>query len=357
MTAQMTAPSPYGAPQTQECAAAAQLPTHRPVSHYLVARPDSRDMDAAREGLAGKRSETAGVRFARLERSICLFGDSIFSLIFQPRGLQYSQHAKLASAWRSSEMNETGRQRRARLPPRQVLTLVLHGVQLLLAITITALEAYALRYVVYRFLVFPLIIVISTLVTCSFLITSKLYRPKLESVFAVAVLQVCMLLFWIIDLALVIRVASIWRDPSCDVGTGYEYQCNPLKRRFSGRLVQRSASSNARHGGFLVALVILAVVEVIMWTISLGVLVFDTLKPRPNSLSRDEMTPPQMSTLNPGVVHLPTPEIAINPWDYPAQEPSRSAPEPILPDDSDDGDDGPCLYGPHSLGIQRVDKR
>lgn len=56
-------------------------------------------------------------------------------------------------------MNETGRQRRARLPPRQVLTLVLHGVQLLLAIAITALEAYALRYVVYRVLVFPLIIV------------------------------------------------------------------------------------------------------------------------------------------------------------------------------------------------------
>jgi hypothetical protein len=60
-------------------------------------------------------------------------------------------------------MNEPGRQRRAGLPPRQVLTLVLHGVQLLLAIAITALEAYALRYVVYRFLVFPLIIVSATL--------------------------------------------------------------------------------------------------------------------------------------------------------------------------------------------------
>jgi hypothetical protein len=209
-------------------------------------------------------------------------------------------------------------------------------------------------------------------VTCSFLITSKLYRPKLESVFVVAALQICMFLFWIIDLALVVNVASIWKDPTCNIGTGYEYQCDPLRRRFSGRLVERSVSTDARHGGFLVALVILAVVEVyvlagspsnyieltrcsIMWTISLGVLVFYTLKPRPNSSSRDEMTPPQMSTLNPGVVHLPTPEIVVNPWDYPAQEPCRSAPEPILPDDSDDGDDGPCLYGPHSLGIQRVE--
>jgi hypothetical protein len=126
-----------------------------------------------------------------------------------------------------------------------------HAVQFVLAIVILGLDAYGIHYVAYTGLVCSLVIArrlhplaasstnnfqaLCTILTCAYLIVSQsVFRHLHRSRIAIAY-HVVMLIFWIVDLGLIMKVAKLWEGPACTYSYRNGYECAQYDKRDAGR--------------------------------------------------------------------------------------------------------------------------
>jgi hypothetical protein len=67
-----------------------------------------------------------------------------------------------------------------------------------------------------------------------------------------------MLIFWIVDLALVAQLAKVWSDPECTYDLRNEYMCAPYQKR---QTTSNGTTSFETFYGALVAGAVLAAFE------------------------------------------------------------------------------------------------
>ncbi|KAF2271444.1 uncharacterized protein EI97DRAFT_471219 [Westerdykella ornata] len=149
----------------------------------------------------------------------------------------------------------------AHLLPLPRWTVIVHSVQILVAILILALDAYGIHYIVYNALVFSLVTALLTLIICAYIIASTLSLHSLYNYWAVLALHILMVIFWVTDLGLVANLASLWSGRS---DTYYYY----YNKRDLVNLAKRDTTVGAYYGA-LAAGAFFGAVQFVLWVVSL----------------------------------------------------------------------------------------
>ncbi|KAF2823453.1 hypothetical protein CC86DRAFT_457818 [Ophiobolus disseminans] len=252
-------------------------------------------------------------------------------------------------------MSDTASQTSA-LAGSHLISTLIHTAQLLLTIIILGLSAYGVHHSSNDVVVYSVIACICTLVVCAYLIGSSVWFRDFWAPCIVVACQVWMLIFWAIDLALLVHLAGSWQGPACTSGL-YEYSCAPYEGHDA--LAMR-ISTHKTYYGTLVAGVVLAALELILWFIATYLVLWQIhpqsieptapsrTHPQQLSASSHQFRPLTTQNSNPAIpqpVHTPA-----DSWPY-APLPPRSNAQPVLPDPSPgDGDfyasPGTALFSP-----------
>ncbi|KAF2271098.1 hypothetical protein CC78DRAFT_528035 [Lojkania enalia] len=99
---------------------------------------------------------------------------------------------------------------RASVLPVPRWTLILHGVEIFLAVLILALSAYGVHWIAYDYLIFALVVCICTFGVCIYIFLSSLTFYHLYNAWVVLGLHIWMVIFWIVDLGLIADLARLW---------------------------------------------------------------------------------------------------------------------------------------------------
>ncbi|KAF1841698.1 uncharacterized protein K460DRAFT_419720 [Cucurbitaria berberidis CBS 394.84] len=243
-------------------------------------------------------------------------------------------------------MSKTENERPAylRLP-----VVLLRCAQLLLAIIVLGFDAYCIHYVAYSVLIYSLVVVLSTILVCTYLLTSQYILPKLNNVHVALGLQIWMLVFWSVDLGLLAYLANLWEHPRCAYGFEAESQCTTYARR-APSLHKRITASAKMYSAALIASAVLAAFEVILWIITNGILLRDVAMHHSTMSQqdgwRDAYVPRQHS---PGV-QLGSSQAHHEHWDTTSDTSiPRYTAQPILPSPEEPGDGQQSIYSQNSL--------
>ncbi|KAF2032255.1 hypothetical protein EK21DRAFT_110198 [Setomelanomma holmii] len=245
-------------------------------------------------------------------------------------------------------MSETGN---ADMPERWQLALAtLHGVQLVFSIIALGLAAYGVRYIAYNVLVYTLV-TICTLIVCAYLIASRTYLRKIYWPYVDAAYHAWMLLFWVVDLGLLARLAYLWQGPQCAYDYRNGFTCVPYEKR-SG------TTTYGRFYGALVAGAVLAAFEFSLWIVTSAINWVDARRNKRTARDKEGDFQPRLehessSAAEPSCGlelqstddwratspdHSPQfDEIPITPpqapWEFPESQIQRPGPQPLIDND------------------------
>ncbi|KAF2856608.1 hypothetical protein T440DRAFT_383030 [Plenodomus tracheiphilus IPT5] len=255
----------------------------------------------------------------------------------------------LGLAHKYATKGETSSNRSARFQSRQVLLLILHATQLVMAIILMGLTAYNVHYVAYEILAACLFVEISTMMVATCLIVCRIRYARIYSHYASTVLQVLIFALSIIALGLLASLAQKWKQPQCTYDFKTGYRCSSNKKRGLRTLHERDFTSYNTYSGALIAGSILISLQIILWAITTGLAVFDIWTDHKTATAMESRIP-EIELAIPSVTSAQQRTSLAEAWDSAIQAPTthRSGPEPLLPD-SDDVNENPHLLAPPPL--------
>lgn len=245
-------------------------------------------------------------------------------------------------------VDETPAERLARAQSRRVPFLVLHALQLLLAIILLGLSAYNIHYVAYNVLVYCLVAEICTILVGLYLIVKRYKHPEASSNFVNPCLHLWMLVFWIVALGLLASLAEHWQQPRCTYSFASGYKCTSFANRGLQTHHKRDTTTYTAYSGALIAGAVFSSLEVTLWIITTSIVFLDAWQdhnssPPPRSAATPQAEP-AIPTVTQTLHRTPLSEL----WNasLPDSLVHRAGPEPILPDDFDES---PRLLAPPPL--------
>ncbi|KAF2022087.1 hypothetical protein BU24DRAFT_37269 [Aaosphaeria arxii CBS 175.79] len=154
-------------------------------------------------------------------------------------------------------------------------TLIIHGVQVLLAIIILGLAAFGVHWIAYNALIFAIVCSILTFAFCGYIIGTTLFFHALYNGFIVFGLHCLMCIFWLSEMGLVANLARIWGSLSSLYGYygGYDYYYKRDLEVRSTLSKRESVPTIKQYWGALTAGALFGAAELLLWVGS-GVLVF-----------------------------------------------------------------------------------
>ncbi|KAF2747648.1 hypothetical protein M011DRAFT_50150 [Sporormia fimetaria CBS 119925] len=219
-------------------------------------------------------------------------------------------------------------------------TLIVHGLQIILAIIILGLDAYGIHYIAYNALIFSLVTCILTLGICAYIIGTTLFLNKLYNAYIVLALHLFMIIFWIVDLGLVANLARLWSNPlyaelaTLAYTSDYDYYFDDysVKRRSTGSLHKRDTTTGAYYGA-LCAGAVFAAAQFALWILSAVFVAMYLNKRRseatpatgqpPVETKHETVPPPQQQQQQPQPQYQQSPQpYPVQPH-YPQQQPQQ----------------------------------
>ncbi|KAF2738391.1 hypothetical protein EJ04DRAFT_549893 [Polyplosphaeria fusca] len=160
---------------------------------------------------------------------------------------------------------ESGRP--ANVLPLPRWTLIIHAVQVVLAIIILGLSAYGVHWIAYNALIFALVVCICTFGCCAYIFVSSLFIHKLYNKFIILAAHIWMIIFWLVDLGLVANLARIWG--AYENFGGYSYGGYCYYYCYNKRdLAKREDTTYGAYYGALAAGAFFAAVQFGLWVAS-----------------------------------------------------------------------------------------
>jgi hypothetical protein len=160
-------------------------------------------------------------------------------------------------------------------------TVLIHGIQIILAIIILGLSAYGVRWIAYNALIYAIVTCLCTLGVALYIIASSLFIHKLYNGYIVLGFHVWMIIFWIVDLGLVANLARIWGTYD-DYSYGYSYYYYPYAKRDLSHLAKRDTTTYKAYYGALAAGAFFAAVEFALWVVGAVIVAIYLNKNRSN---------------------------------------------------------------------------
>ncbi|KAF2109600.1 hypothetical protein BDV96DRAFT_651584 [Lophiotrema nucula] len=146
-------------------------------------------------------------------------------------------------------------------------TLLLHGIQIILAIIILGLSAYGVRWIAYNALIYALVVCICTLGVALYIIASSLFIHKLYNGYVVFAFHIWMIIFWLVDLGLVANLARIWGTYDGYLGGYYSYYSYYYAKRDLHQFAKRDDTTYKAYYGALAAGAFFAAVQFALWVV------------------------------------------------------------------------------------------
>lgn len=185
----------------------------------------------------------------------------------------------------------TERIRPAHVLPVPKWTLIIHVVQAVFAVIILGLDAYGIKYIAYKALIFSLVVSLCTLAVCAYLLVSQLFLHKIYNMYVVLAVHAWMLLFWVIDLGLVANLAQTWADPLCGYYGSYGYNCSGYTYTWT-YYAKRDTTTTGSYYGALVAGSLFAALEFGTWVATTIITVIFMNRHRTNAINAQAAHPP-----------------------------------------------------------------
>jgi hypothetical protein len=91
-------------------------------------------------------------------------------------------------------------------------TLIVHAVQLVLAVIVLGLAAYGVSLIAYYALIFSIVCCLLTFPICGYILGTTLFAPNLYNGMIVFMLHCLMALLWLINMGLTANLARLWGD-------------------------------------------------------------------------------------------------------------------------------------------------
>ncbi|KAF2815537.1 uncharacterized protein BDZ99DRAFT_198134 [Mytilinidion resinicola] len=143
-------------------------------------------------------------------------------------------------------------------------TLALRIVSLVLAVIILGLNAYGIRWWAFDKLIFSLVVCLCTIGVVVYMVVATLAIPKAYNMWAFLALDIWMVIFWLIQFALVASLAAAFADAtSWAYSYGYSYY---WKR---GDLSKRDTTTYGAYYGALVAGAVFGAFNFILFVVNL----------------------------------------------------------------------------------------